>query len=555
MISVFASAPPSHRLLAVFLGAGFLTWVFSFLAGRLAARIGWIDRPGGLKTHAKPTPYGGGVAILVGLLLALVPVGALEDAEIRVILTAGLLILLGGVWDDWRPMNALKKFSIQAIAGGILVFYDVQLKIELLPTWLNESLTVFWVIALTNAVNLTDIMDGLCATICGIAAFTFALILALTGDFTPAILGFALAGALTGYLPHNFHPARLFMGDTGAQFTGFLLAALAVRGSYTAFNNIALIAPLLILGIPLYDTALVSILRLRKGISPFHGSPDHVAIRLRRVGFSIQATVRILAAIGGALAIAATAAIFVRLEFALVIHSITLATAAAFGVWIAGVNVEKVPPSITRIGVTGALGAGKSLFTRLLAEELATATGRTVEVIEADRIARELIEARSAGGAPGPILAAILTEFGRDLLLPDGTLDRPLLARRAFASEEKAQRLNALVHPAVRAQTLALAANPMIIYLLDVPLLFESGADRECGITIAVTAPREIRRERARRFLDFDAREARQWPEERKTAAATMVVDNSGSVEELRRKTAELAEKLVLNPKAIYDSP
>jgi dephospho-CoA kinase len=458
-------------------------------------------------------------------------------------------------------MNALKKFSVQAIAGGILVFYDVQLKIELLPTWLNESLTVFWVIALTNAVNLTDIMDGLCATICGIAAFTFALILALTGDFTPAILGFALAGALTGYLPHNFHPARLFMGDTGAQFTGFLLAALAIRGSYTAFNSIALIAPLLILGIPLYDTTLVSILRLRKGISPFHGSPDHVAIRLRRLGFSIQATVRILAAIGATLAIAATTAIFVRFEYALVIHSITLATAAAFGIWIAKVNVDEVPPSTmragrpTRIGVTGAFGAGKSLFTRLLAEELTAATGRTVEVIEADRIARELVEARDANGAPGPILAAILAEFGQDLRRLDGTLDRSLLARRAFASEEMAQRLNQLVHPAVRMKTLDLAADPKIIYLLDVPLLFESGADRECEITIAVTAPRDLRRERARKFPDFDAREARQWPEDRKTAAATMIVDNSGSVEELRRKTAELAKKLVLNFKPIYDSP
>ena len=198
-----------------------------------------------------------------------------------------------------------------------------------------------------------------------------------------------------------------------------------------------------------------------------------------------------------------------------------------------------------KIGVTGAIGGGKSLFARLLAEALERLTERKVRRLDADLIARGLIEARDPDDAPGPILRRILDSFGEDLLLPNGTLNRPLLAERAFASDEKATRLNAIVHPAVRREIERLTTTPETFFILDVPLLFESGGDRICDLTIVVTAPREERRRRAARFADFAAREARQWPEEKKAAAAGEVVDNSGSVEELGRKATEIAKKLV----------
>lgn len=315
-----------------FFAAFLLSLGFVPLVIRLANRIGWLDRPGGIKAHKAPTPYGGGVAIaastVIGTLCASLA-GPEPDGATPVVLAAAALIFAGGIVDDLRPLGAWSKFAIQGAAAAALIAWDVRLHIRILPEALNVALTVFWIVGVTNAVNMIDILDGLAGAVTGVAAFTFGLIGLLCGEHELAIPAFALCGGICGFLRFNFQPARIFMGDAGAQFIGFLLAAVAIQGSYTTFNNIALLAPVLILGVPIFDTALISILRIRRGRSPFQASNDHLALRLRRMGLDVRGTVRACVLATAALSAAATAATLVTLLPAIFIYSVTLVASCA----------------------------------------------------------------------------------------------------------------------------------------------------------------------------------------------------------------------------------
>jgi hypothetical protein len=143
-------------------------------------------------------------------------------------------------------------------------------------------LTIFWVVAVTNAINLVDIMDGLAGSLITLACLGFILVSLPNEAMYVNVAAAVLGGALLGFLPYNWRPARIYLGDTGSLFAGFLLAGVALGENYTGVNNVGLLAPLLILGVPLYDTLLVIVLRLLKGKSPFLGSNDHVALRLPR---------------------------------------------------------------------------------------------------------------------------------------------------------------------------------------------------------------------------------------------------------------------------------
>lgn len=299
-----------------------------------AKRCGWTDKPGGLKNHPAPVPYGGGIAIAVATFLSVQIFGRGEIPVFSALFLPSALVLLGGIWDDVTPLSVAPKFLIQFTAAILVVGAGVHLEIRALPVSLNIALTLFWIVGMTNAVNIIDIMDGLAGGVCGIAALTFGLIGILTGDFMPAVLGLALCGALSGFLVFNFHPARIFMGDAGSQLAGFLLAVTAILDAYTANNDIALIAPALILGIPIYDTLAVSYFRLRKGSSPFHGSPDHVALKLNRKGLSIQATVRFLLFVSLLLSGAATVATLVPAAIAAAMYSLVSLLAVWFTVYL-----------------------------------------------------------------------------------------------------------------------------------------------------------------------------------------------------------------------------
>ncbi len=320
-----------------------MAWAAVPLVIVLARRIGWMDRPGGIKAHKEPTPYGGGLAIAFATALAsLLPIALdsrLDPATLVVLGTAGL-IFLGGLYDDFRPLGAWSKFAIQGTAAGVLIAWDIRLHILVLPDILNIALTILWVVGVANAVNMIDIMDGLAGSVTGVAALTFGLIGLLFGEPELAVPALALCGAICGFLRYNFRPARIFMGDAGAQFIGFLLAALAIRGSYTTFNSVALLAPVLILGVPIFDTALITVLRMRKGKSPFAASNDHLALRLRRLGFDVAGTVRACVITTAVLSTVATAATLVSLGPAIALYAVTGLAALALAWRVSAVDVD-----------------------------------------------------------------------------------------------------------------------------------------------------------------------------------------------------------------------
>jgi len=328
-------------LVSFFISLG-LSSLFVPAIAILSEKIGWIDLPGGLKRHKNPIPYGGGIAIILGMLSAffLSNLSGQNYSEGIAIIIASLLVAVAGGIDDWKPMRILSKFLIQTLAAIILVSMNLHLNIKYLSPSINIALSLLWIVGITNAVNIIDIMDGLCGGICGVASLTLGIIGLMTGDITLAVLCISLAGSITGFLFFNLHPAKIFMGDAGAQFIGFVLAAATIKGAYTTFNNIAIFAPILILGIPIYDTILVSFFRIKKGKSPFHGSPDHIALRMVKLGFSVQNTVRVLVVISFLLSVSAAAATMLEFIPAVILYSIVFFAAVIGAIYIAKVKVE-----------------------------------------------------------------------------------------------------------------------------------------------------------------------------------------------------------------------
>jgi UDP-GlcNAc:undecaprenyl-phosphate GlcNAc-1-phosphate transferase len=275
------------------------------LARRLAPRWGLVDRPGGHKGHRQPTPLGGGVAIwattlailILGTLVVAMGGGLLPEPLARhvsgalgrlgqlveIFAMASVIMVMGLVDDvknlDWRP-----RLGIQVGCAAILAATGIRITLfgPFAYPIVGGTVTVLWIVGLTNAFNMLDNMDGLAASVGLIAALLFCAAQVAVGDlFVPAIL-LVLGGALGGFLVYNRPPARLFMGDAGSNFLGFLLGALTVVGTFTreGYSQCSVLAPLLVMAVPLYDMSSVILIRLREGRSPFKGDRRHFSHRL-----------------------------------------------------------------------------------------------------------------------------------------------------------------------------------------------------------------------------------------------------------------------------------
>jgi len=284
---------------------------------QIALRSNFLDSPAGqLKKHTAPVPYLGGLAIyfsfLMGILGVLILAQPPDSPRVLAILAGGTVVALMGLADDLFSLSPAVKFFFEILAAVLLIIFGVQL--EFLPShpFLAWVLTILWVVGVTNAVNLIDIMDGLAGGVSVIACLGFVLVPFLGAQSYVHLIAFALGGSVLGFLPFNYQPARIYMGDSGALFLGFVLAGIAMGHGYTQVNIVALCAPLLILGVPLYDTALVMTLRFLKGRSMFRGSNDHLALRLRALGLSVKQVTGLLWALSAALA--ACAGFLVRLS-------------------------------------------------------------------------------------------------------------------------------------------------------------------------------------------------------------------------------------------------
>jgi len=304
----------------------------------IAKKYDIIDHPKTpVKTHKTATPYLGGLAIFLGFVTSLFiirhitnfPTGTLRS--LRGIIIGATFIIIVGLIDDLKTIGFKAKFLWQIVVAIILINFDIRIKF-IQPQYLADILTILWVVGIINAINIIDIMNGLATGISFIAAMTFLFIAFPTEEIYVNLAAVALAGGIFGFIRYNFPNAKIFMGDTGSMFLGFVLAALSLGTSYTKINNIALYSPILILGIPIFDTFYVMYLRFRKGKSPFLGSKDHFALRLEASGLTRKNVVIFIWLIAVILSFAAFVISRVQLLVAIIIYTIILAL-AIFGGW------------------------------------------------------------------------------------------------------------------------------------------------------------------------------------------------------------------------------
>jgi len=261
------------------------------IARSAALRFGIVDAPDGkLKEQQRPIPYLGGLAIYAAVLVALA-VTFEFDREVLGILLAGAIVIVVGLLDDLRAMRPAVKLAGQCLAAIVLLKSGIMIELVYLPLWMALPLSFLWILVITNAFNIIDVMDGLAAGVAAIAALALFVVALMNGRPMIATMALALAGALAGFLFYNFEPATIYMGDTGSLFVGLLLGSLAMIGSYTRVNQIGFLAPLIILGVPIFDLLFVMHVRRMRGQPVFLGSKDHFALRLRRWAFSKRRTV------------------------------------------------------------------------------------------------------------------------------------------------------------------------------------------------------------------------------------------------------------------------
>lgn len=257
------------------------------IARQAALKYGIVDSPDGrLKHQREPVPYFGGMAIYLAFLISLAFTFEFRHDVLGIVLGGTIVVMLGLI-DDFGVLTPWTKLAGQLLAVFVLIKSGIRIEIAAFPEWLDLVLTVVWMVGLINAFNLLDIMDGLSAGVGAVSASGLLIVALLQGDQTIAFMLVALIGSLLGFLKYNWHPARIYMGDTGAMFIGLLLGAMAMIGKYPSDHPLSLLAPVFILGVPIFDTIFVMYIRYRRGLPIFWGSPDHIAIRLRHWGLSV----------------------------------------------------------------------------------------------------------------------------------------------------------------------------------------------------------------------------------------------------------------------------
>jgi UDP-GlcNAc:undecaprenyl-phosphate/decaprenyl-phosphate GlcNAc-1-phosphate transferase len=281
-----------------FLSAGAFVLVLSPLVARIAPRIGGVDHGGDRpRVHTRPVPRIGGVAIVIAIFSAAALWADIDGPYTGMLIGTGLVALVG-LYDDIRGLRpSTKLFAVTLVALIPVLGWDLRIEHVTLPFlgdhdigWASVPLTLVWVAFLANLVNLIDGMDALAAGIVAIASGSFALLAVSFGRADAAILAAIVCGATVGFLPHNYHPAKIFMGDTGALALGFLLALIAVEGVLKTAATIALAGPLLVMAVPILDTSFVVLKRLKYRRPPWSPDHNHFYHRFLRIGFSQRRT-------------------------------------------------------------------------------------------------------------------------------------------------------------------------------------------------------------------------------------------------------------------------
>ena len=285
-----------------------------------AYKVGAIDVPkDARRMHKVPIPRLGGLAIFIGFMVSILLFAKITP-EMKSILLGAVIIVVLGVVDDIMALPAMLKFVVQIVAASIPATHGVQILAFSNPNifsdnlywvlgWLSIPFTVICIVAITNAVNLIDGLDGLANGVSAISATTMLVIALVGGQSQVAIVLAALVGACIGFMPYNMNPAKMFMGDTGATFLGYILATMSIQGLFKYYAVISFVVPFLILGLPIFDTTFAFIRRIAHGQSPMHADRSHIHHRLIDMGLNQKqavATLYVISAILGLSAVVLT---------------------------------------------------------------------------------------------------------------------------------------------------------------------------------------------------------------------------------------------------------
>ena len=333
------------RIILALVFALILSFCVTPLVKRFAHRVGAIDVPkDARRIHTHPIPRLGGLAIFIGFLFSVVMLVDI-NAEVRGILFGAVLIVTLGVIDDIRPLPALLKFFVQIAAALVAVFHGVNIEFFANPFVLGNNnyvslgvlaipVTVLWIVGITNSVNLIDGLDGLAVGVSAISSIVMLVIALLVAEPNVAVIMAALAGACLGFIPFNFNPAKIFMGDAGALLLGFILATVSIIGLFKFYAVVSFAVPFLVLALPFFDTAFAFLRRLAKGKNPMSPDRGHFHHRLLDMGLSQKQVVAVLYAISGLLGlIAVVISTTHQIRGPLLVAAVIIAAAIVFWVF------------------------------------------------------------------------------------------------------------------------------------------------------------------------------------------------------------------------------
>lgn len=316
-----------------------------------ALKFGLVSRPdGNLRTQSEPVPYMGGIAIYLGFLLALA-VASSFDRMVLGMLLAGTIMLLVGLIDDFGVMTPWMKLFGEIIAVAALLKAGIHIKVQFIldaEPWqgfpiLSYLLSAFWLLGVTNAFNFLDIEDGLASGVAFLSCLSLFAVAMLNQNTVIATLTVALAGATLGFLRYGFMPAKIYLGDAGSLFLGLMLGSLAMIGSYTEKNPVALLAPVLILGVACFEIGFTMLARIIRGIPVMHGSPDHIAKRLQKAGLKKKTVVYLHYGASVVLGLVALAMMISSMRTAIVIAACVALAALALTAALLRIRVDWRP--------------------------------------------------------------------------------------------------------------------------------------------------------------------------------------------------------------------
>lgn len=304
-----------------------------------ARRFGIVDRPDGcLKTQKEPVPYLGGLAVFSAFLFPVSIFLQFSDHLAGLLLASAIVVMLGLI-DDIGRLSPRIKLLVEVIAVFLMIKSGIRIRVEFIPPLACVALTFVWMLVMTNGFNLIDVMDGLAAGVAVVSAAALSVVFLWQGNRMGVVVCVSLAGALSGFLWFNRPPAKIYLGDTGSLFLGFLLGGLAIGGDYTLQNRLGWLSAIAIFSVPIFEIVFLSYIRYRRGVPIMTGSRDHFSLRLRKWRFTTGQTVLASSAVAAVSSAVGLVAMNVPAGTSLYWYGFILAVFFAVAVWLKAVDM------------------------------------------------------------------------------------------------------------------------------------------------------------------------------------------------------------------------